>query len=266
MLGVLAILAVVPVVSVGSAAAAPPASRQRLVLNDVHTDTVEVQYADGALRLQTRVGSPPYEFFAPQDVLFQLKDIDGVSRFPVPDLPEFAFLGEPGQPVWLAPESQDPALLFAGWDTESILPGVLRGDVVELSLVDVAGPGRVEVFQNDPLGQPIRNFSSTEPAFRTLRQSVSTHVHANWVFTALGRYRLAFEVRAATADGTAVAPARATYTWYVGGTQAGDVQPEPTQTGSPLSLHRTRPPVRPPNRCALLAPLLAAEAPRRCGG
>lgn len=229
-LGVLALLPVVPVLPGGSAAAAPPASRQRLVLNDVHTDTVDVRYADGALRLQTRVGSPPYEFHAPQDVLFQLKDIDGISRFPVPDLPDYAFLGEPGQPVWLAPETQDPALLFAGWDTEGILPGALRGDVVELSLVDVAGPGRVEVFQNDPAGLPIRIFSSTAAELRTSRQSVSTHVHANWAFTAVGRYRLTFEVRAVTAEGTAVAPVRATYTWYIGGTQAGDVQPESTQT------------------------------------
>ncbi|MEH1128459.1 TIGR03773 family transporter-associated surface protein [Micromonospora sp. CPCC 206061] len=234
-LGMLALLAAVPVVTAGSAGAAPPASRQRVVLNDVHADVIHVEYADGALRLRARAGEVPYDVYDPRDVLFQLKDADQVSRYPVPDVPEYAFLGSPGDPVWIAPQTEIDELLFAGWDTESILPGILAGDTVELSLVDVAGPGRVELFENNPAGGPVRMFSGTDPQFRTLNQSVSEHRHANWAFGALGRYELTFEVRATAADGTVLAPARATYTWYVGGTQASDVAPEATRTALSVS-------------------------------
>jgi surface-anchored protein len=131
----------------------------------------DVRYTDGALRLQTRVDSPSYDFYDPRDVLFQLKDID--------------------------------------------------------------------------------------PAFRTLRQDLSTHVHANWVFTALGRYQLTFEVTATTVDGTPLAPARATYTWYVGGTQPGDMLPDQTQTT--LSVNPTDPPVGTPvTLAASITPASAA--------
>jgi putative ABC transporter-associated repeat protein len=230
-LGMLALLAAVPVVVAGgSAGAAPPASRQRVVVNDVHTDVVHIEYADGALRLRTRVGEAPHDFYDPRDVLFQVKDIDQVSRLGVPDLPEYAFLGSPGDPVWIAPQTEIDELLFAGWDTESIPRGVLEGDTVDLSLVEVAGPGRVEIFGYDGVGMPVRMLSSTDAQLRTLREAVSNHTHANWVFSALGRYELTFEARATTVDGTALAPARATYTWYVGGTQTSDVAPEPTQT------------------------------------
>lgn len=239
-LGMLTLLAAVPVVTAGSAQGAPPASRQRVVLNDLHTDVIHVEYVDGALRLRTRAGEAPYDFHDPRDVLFQLKDVDQVSRFQVPDAPEYGFLGNPGDPVWIAPETEIDELLFAGWDTESILPGVLAGDAVDLSLIEVAGPGRVELFWYQDSG-PARMFSSADPQFRTLRQSVSGHRHANWAFGAPGRYELTFEVRATAADGTPLAPARATYTWYVGGTQAGDVVPESTQ--AQLSVNPANPSV-----------------------
>jgi putative ABC transporter-associated repeat protein len=253
-LGMLALLATVPVVAAGSAGAAPPASRQRVVVNDVHTDVIHVEYADGALRLRSRVGEAPHEFYDPRDVLFQLKDIDQVSRFAVPDMPEYAFLGGPGDPVWIAPMTEIDELLFAGWDTESIPRGVLAGDSIDLSLAEVAGPGRVEIFGYDGVGMPVRMFSGTDAQLRTLREAVSNHTHANWAFTAPGRYQLTFEARATTADGTVLAPARATYTWYVGGTEATDVQSEPTQTtlsvspdtpsvGDPVTLSATVSPV-----------------------
>jgi putative ABC transporter-associated repeat protein len=236
LLGLLAAVAAAPLVVAGGAAGAPPASGLRTVLNDVHTDVIHVEYADGALRMRSRGGELPYDLYEPPDVLFQLKDIDQVSRFSVPDMPEFAFLGGPGDPVWIAPQTEADELVFAGWDTESILPGVLAGDAVDLSLVDVTGPGRVEIFGNDVAGMPVRMFSGTDANIHTLRQSVSSHTHANWAFSALGRYQLTFEARASTANGAPLAPARATYTWYV-----GDVAPEQAQVT--LSVNPAQPSV-----------------------
>ncbi|WP_185845533.1 TIGR03773 family transporter-associated surface protein [Kibdelosporangium aridum] len=210
-------------------AAAVPDSKNRTVLNDVHTDAVDVQYADGRLALKTRVGSAPYQFYEASDVIFQLRD---AGRLAVPDVPEYAFLGPANSPVWIAPQVQDPSLLFAGWDTESVPTGVLAGDTVDLHLRGVTGPGKVEVFQTDGVGQPVRIFSSTDPLYTSRREAVGEghHVHANWAFGAPGRYRLTFEVTAATITGAALSSGPVEYTWYVGGTNPQDVVADATTT------------------------------------
>jgi putative ABC transporter-associated repeat protein len=219
------------VASVGPAGADPgpaPPSKQRTILNDGHTDVLDLQFVGGELKLRTRMGNPPFEFVPASDVLFQLKDIDGLSRFPIPDDPQFAFLGAPGTPVWIAPQDNIEGLLFAGWDTESVLPGTLAGDAVDIHLISVSGPGPVEVFQNGTQGEPLRVFSSQDQNFRTLHQQVAAHVHANWVFSALGRYSLTFEATGADPSGRQLSSGPVTYTWFVGGTAASDVPAEPT--------------------------------------
>ncbi|HCT78270.1 MAG TPA: hypothetical protein DGT23_17175, partial [Micromonosporaceae bacterium] len=206
------------------AVAAEPLSGKRTVLNDVHTDAIDVQYAGGELRLRTRIGNQPYTYAEATEVIFQLKDVPE-SAVQVPDDPMFAFLGPAGDPIWLAPQTQAESLLFAGWDTESIPNGVLAGDTVDLTLTGVKGPGRVEVFQDGSFGEPVRIFSSSDAAFKTLHQPVASHAHANWVFSALGRYELTFKASAAGLESAPV-----TYTWYVGGSTANDIVATPTTT------------------------------------
>ncbi|MDQ7810928.1 TIGR03773 family transporter-associated surface protein [Amycolatopsis sp. A133] len=206
-----------------------PAARLRTVLNDVHTDTVDVQYTDGRLALRTRVGTEPHQYFAPEDVLFQLRDND-VSRIAVPDVPEYSFLGAPGTPVWVAPQVQDFSLLFAGWDTESLPTGTFAGDTIDLRLAGVAGPGALEVFQTDSFGLPLRVFSSRDEGPRSWRQAVGSHVHANWAFTAPGRYTVTFEATATDPAGHRLSSGLVDYTWYVGGTSAADIPAAATTT------------------------------------
>jgi putative ABC transporter-associated repeat protein len=199
-----------------------PAAQPRTVLNDVHTDTVDVQYTDGRLALRTRVGNEPHQYFAPDDVLFQLRDND-VSRIAVPGIPEYSFLGSAGTPVWIAPQVQDFSLLFAGWDTESLTAGTFAGDAVDLRLAGVAGPGALEVFQTDSFGLPLRVFSSRDESHKSLHQAVGSHVHANWAFTALGRYTVTFEATATDTAGRQLSSGLVDYSWYVGGTSAADI-------------------------------------------
>ncbi|MFJ7213658.1 TIGR03773 family transporter-associated surface protein [Amycolatopsis sp. NPDC098790] len=199
-----------------------PAARPRTVLNDVHTDTVDVQYTDGRLALRTRVGNEPHQFFAPEDVLFQLRDNDA-SRIAVPDVPEYSFLGAAGTPVWVAPQVQDFSLLFAGWDTESLSAGTFAGDAIDLRLAGVAGSGALEVFQTDSFGLPLRVFSSRDGGPKSLHQAVGSHVHANWAFSALGRYTVTFEATATDTAGHQLSSGLVDYTWYVGGTSAADI-------------------------------------------
>lgn len=203
--------------------AQPPASGSRLVLHDVHTDVIDVQYTDGRLRLQTRIGSAPYTYKQAEEVIFQLKES---SALEVPGIPEYAFIGAPGDIVWVAPEIQVDGLLFAGWDTQSLSTGVFAGDQLDLELKQVSGPGRLEMFQTGSFGEPIRIFSSTDSAYKKQAVPVHTHAHTNWVFSALGRYELTFQATATLAGGGQVASDPVSYTWVVG----DSVTPAPTAT------------------------------------
>ena len=57
--------------------------------------------------------------------------------------------------MWIAPESQDPELIWPGWDTETIPAGALKDDVVDLTLVAAHGPAA---------GTPIWQIPQTQKA------------------------------------------------------------------------------------------------------
>ncbi|MEV6281985.1 TIGR03773 family transporter-associated surface protein [Kribbella sp. NPDC051770] len=224
-----------------SAADAPPE-----VLRAVHTDVLHTTYDGARLQLRTRIGNGDYREADPAGLVFNLED-RGTARVEPPDLPAFGFLGSPGAPVWIAPESQDPELLWPGWDTETIPAGALAGDAVDLTLVSAAGPGAVEVFFNydEFAGSVPRLFSSADPAYRTVRQPVGRHVHANWAFTQLGTYSLVFEATARTPDGRALTSGPVTYTFAVGGYEPPTVTP-PTSPPTTAPTTPTPPPTSPP--------------------
>jgi putative ABC transporter-associated repeat protein len=200
------------------------------VLNDVHTDLLFAQYAGGRLDVRTRIGNGTEATFAdPADVLVQLFDTD-TSRIAVPDLPDYAFLGAAGTPIWVAPEIQDFALVWPGWSTEGVAAGAVAGDSVGFHLRDVRGPGRLEVFASGPVGEPLRYFSSADPAYTSGSWPIASHAHANWVFTALGRYVLTFEVTASLPGGQAVSSGPVELSWYVGGASTADIPVAATVT------------------------------------
>ncbi|WP_405061579.1 choice-of-anchor M domain-containing protein [Kribbella sp. NBC_01505] len=217
------------------------------VLRAVHTDVLHTTYDGTALKLATRVGTGTYREADPAGLIFNLEDA-GSARVELPDLPAFSFLGTPGSTVWMAPESQDPELIWPGWDTETIPAGALRDDTVDLTLLNAEGPGAVEVFANydEFTGVVPRIFSSADPAYKTLHQPTGRHVHANWSFAAQGTYHLTFEASAVTAAGTAVTSGLITYTWVVGPYEPV-TEPTPTPTTTPSSTPSTTPrPSTPP--------------------
>lgn len=176
-----------------------PASGHKRVVGAVHTDTVSVYLDDGRLTLDSKadidvdgdgvvdVGSR----LSTRETLFHL---DG-GETSVPDLPAYAFLGAPGTPIWLAPQTQDHTLIWPGFSTEDPnLTGRIDGGAVSLALVATEGPGEVELYLQS--GSTVtRTFSSREalPAWKT---GVPQHTHMNWVFSAPGTYRLTFEATA----------------------------------------------------------------------
>ncbi|TDC30061.1 hypothetical protein E1211_24940 [Micromonospora sp. 15K316] len=205
-------------------AATPAQAQEGVVLSRGHTDAVDVHYEDGQLRLKVHDDTvQPSTTRDPRDVTFQVLPQAAVE---VPDLAEYAFLGPAGSTIWLLPMTQDPNLLWPGWNTTTLQAGVFQGDKVRLSLVNVAGPGRVSVFMTDPVGQPLIKFRSDDGLPDAIDVPIGTHAHANWVFSALGSYTLTFRADATLSNGTTVSTGPVTYHFVVGELPDPDPQVE----------------------------------------
>jgi surface-anchored protein len=124
----------------------------------------------------------------------------------VPANPGFAFLGEPGAPVWILPQSSNPNLLFLGVAAEDIRPGTFVGDRIEMVLKEVDGPGHFSVFAVGGFGTPEKFLDSRDGITEAdvLPLSAGSHSHLNWAFTEPGLYRIRLEGRATLAATGAV--------------------------------------------------------------
>lgn len=123
---------------------------------------------------------------------------------PAPDGPDYAFLGvEPGTPLHVVPQTQAPDVVWLGWNTQDprVVDAIGQGASLRLDALD--GPGDVFVFlQEGVSGPPNVLWDSGEPLPQELWMEVNTHVHANWVFTEPGIYRLDVTMLADLTDGT----------------------------------------------------------------
>ena len=227
----------------GAATAAPgpaPESSTRTVLTNTHVDVLSVGVAAGQLTLHTkadleRAGTRLY----PDDVIVNVED---AAHAVVPDDPAYAFLGEPGTDAWIAPETRSEGIVWPGFDTEGLAADAVDGGAVDIVLTSATGPGRVEIWTEAGSG-PERIFSSAPGSglSNVLAFPAGTHRHANWGFTAPGRYLLNFEVRAAI-DGVPRA-ASATVRFHVGPVPPGvattttlTAEPAEVTAGLPVTL------------------------------
>jgi surface-anchored protein len=214
------LLATAGALVVATAVAPGPAfAAEQVVLSKGHVDAVDVHYDDGALSLKVRDDTvSPAVTRDPADVVFHA--LPG-SQTTVPDVPSYAFLGPPGTPVWVLPQVQDADLLWPGWETLNLPTGVFAGEKVELSLVGVQGPGRVSVFVNDPFGGAQVLFRSDDGLPDAIDVATRVHAHANWAFSATGRYTLKFQADATLTNGTPVSTGPVDYTFVVGDLTTG---------------------------------------------
>ncbi|MGL5930257.1 MAG: TIGR03773 family transporter-associated surface protein [Dermatophilaceae bacterium] len=123
-----------------------------------------------------------------------------------------------GQSVHLLPLTQDPQLLWPGWSTEALAGHRYPG--ADIVVHEVRGPGTVHVFSSGSLGggvRPVLADGGTDlPG--TIGVPRPAHVHANWVFTRPGTYRMVVSATGRGSGGERSAPSRrATYTVVVGG-------------------------------------------------
>lgn len=180
-----------------------------------HVDVLDVNYAAGALTLGVLDGSGGAEVErAPADVVF---GVPAAAKVTVPAGSAWSFLGTPGATAWVLPQSQNPALLFAGWNTFGVPADAVRPGSLTVRLTSVSGPGRFSVYTTGTFGTPARLFDSGDglPDARTV--AAATHAHANWAFSAAGSYTATFEATATLTGGATVTTGPQPFTFTVTG-------------------------------------------------
>lgn len=189
--------AAIMVGTAGTAAAEP--------ISTGHVDVVDVDYASGALTVQLLDSTGTERDPADVDLV-----VLPAAETTVPDNAAYAFLGTPGDPVWILPQTQQANLLWPGWNTTDVPAGVFQS--LRLSLVGVTG-GELAVYTTG-LGGPAVLFDSGDglPDHRPL--AVGAHSHANWAFDGPGTYTVTFRVSGTLTTGATVSD-EATYTFTV---------------------------------------------------
>lgn len=194
-------------------AAAVPAQAAPVTISKGHVDVVDIGYADGSLELvlHDETVDPPVER-DPADVLLEV--LPGAETT-VPSGSAYSFLGDSGDLVWILPQEQNPDLLYAGWAGHDLPTGVLTNDTVQLSLVGVAGPADVSLFDITSTGSPDIKFDSGNGLPDAVPVEANAHHHTNWAFEAEGDYTLTFQATGTLNDGTPVNSPEVSYHFTV---------------------------------------------------
>lgn len=144
----------------------------------------------------------------PDETVLRVHD---TALLPVPEGEGYEFLGvAAGEEVHVIPQTQDPEVVWLGWNTQDpeVMDTIDRG--VTMSLVGVEGPGDLVVYlQSGAFEEPDvlwdNRIDEPQPAWIP----VNTHTHANWVFTEPGVHLVHLEITAELVDGTTVSDTRA---------------------------------------------------------
>ncbi|WP_022928861.1 choice-of-anchor M domain-containing protein [Patulibacter americanus] len=197
------------------------------VLHKGHVDAIAPLVQDGRFQLQVNDDTllyGPKAYRGVDDVLFAVSD----EAKAISPGGAYALFAPAGEPLWLIPQGQNPAAVWAGWSTEndSLRNGAFAGGAAGLfdfELVDHDGPGEVYDFQTGGFGQimPVwtsdRALRAANPAWKD-RWTVpaGSHVHSNWVFTRPGAHHLTFRVSGTRSSDGARLSATARYHFFVG--------------------------------------------------
>jgi hypothetical protein len=132
------------------------------------------------------------EYFPATDALLFVKY---EARGFIPAGAQWSFLGTAGSEVWTLPKVEDPLLLFLGFGAEEIDAGVFTGDLLNISLKSITGPGHLAVYDTDSFGAPVVWMNSRDGIDGSDVRAVPTGLHQdlNWAFSAPGDYSVFFE-------------------------------------------------------------------------
>ncbi|WP_188757164.1 choice-of-anchor M domain-containing protein [Microbacterium album] len=196
-------------------AAAPQQCTPGLVLDNGHIDAFNVSAANGKAVLQLKEDVTGHQVIREAEtVLLRVKESAFRSNIPA---------GTPGAPSgYVLPLTQDPNLIWPGWDTNRTSPSGHTD--VSIHITGVDGPGRIHLYSQQPFGglrSLLTDGGYTLPG--TIREPVPAHTHAQWVFTEKGIYKLtAHAVATDPRTGTTLTTGSHTYTFQVGDVPLGD--------------------------------------------
>ncbi|MBB4662854.1 choice-of-anchor M domain-containing protein [Conexibacter arvalis] len=174
-----------------------PVAEARTTISSGHVDAVSARLSGGRLHSVvkdgTRAGRVVWR--DPASVVIRVVPKAAV-RLPA----GLGFVGPRGARVWMIPQVQRAGVVWAGWNTEAIGRGQLRGGV-RWTLRRVSGPGKVVIFQTGSFGSSSVLFNSGSRLPQATTIPVGTHAHGNWAFTRRGTYRLTYRLSARAANG-----------------------------------------------------------------
>lgn len=200
----------------------------RKLLYHSHNDALYGTYKNDKLTVMAVDGQQVTD---QEKVCFRLApdaDADGndVSTLTVPDDGSLDFLGEPGSTVWAAPQSADWTdswrPIWSGLGAfdpaheAGEIPDNFVDDVMHFDLVEMDGPGDVNVFFSSRVGDPERLFSSADEDMRTITYDVGGHGHFTWTFSQPGIYEMTWQGRAELKGGGVERSEPVTQYWLVG--------------------------------------------------
>ncbi|MBF6620444.1 MAG: choice-of-anchor M domain-containing protein [Patulibacter sp.] len=188
-----------------------PVARGEKTLADGHVD-VGPRFVDGRWTLMVHDDAAKAEdgsasvWRHPERTVLRVTDD---ALLDVPDDETYGFLpAKPGDRVHVVPQTQNPDVVWVGWNTQDpeVMERIDRG--VTMTLTGVQGPGDLVVYlQSGDFGDPQVLWDSTaqpKPAW----VDVNTHTHANWVFSRPGVYLVRVRIAAELIDGTSVSDTR----------------------------------------------------------
>ena len=187
-------------------AADEEASTESAVIDTGHVD-IGPRMVDGQWSVALRDDSGAHPVWRdPDRTVLRVSD---AALMAAPTGSDYAFMGaQAGEQYYVVPQTQNPDVVWLGWNTQD--PGVVsaidRG--ATMSIGSVAGPGRTWMFlQDGTFGKPRLLVDGQSGQAQDVWVDASTHVHANWVFTAPGVYTAALTFSARTTDGRQVSAA-----------------------------------------------------------
>ncbi|WP_237218693.1 choice-of-anchor M domain-containing protein, partial [Rothia nasimurium] len=229
----------------------------RYLLTDGHVD-IKATLAGGALALalkdETRQITTDTTERSLNEVAFGVAEAARFTRTPQLMAPELDFLGPAGSEFYGLPQTQQPGIIWPGWNTQDVDYSQLTGPVT-LHLVPKTLPQGASygVYEQDFAGAVTLHAvggAALEQAKTAISIDFATHAHANWVFTTPGTYAFDVYYSAPLPDGT-TARSETQQTVFAVGQQAIDdcltavAEPSPEPTVEPTVEPSAEPTVEP---------------------
>ena len=197
------------------------------VLKAGHAD-IGVNFDEGAWDLHIHNHEPDTEY-EPSEALLYVGSESRVIRSGDSANAAYDFLGVPsGSAVFVLPQVENTNLLFLGIGGEELAEDLLDGDIANLRLASVSGPGEFSVWQSGLTPTTPRLVMATSDGidgFDQFEVAAGSHAHLNFAFTKIGIYEVTFVASGIDTDGNATDSGQVTYYFQVGNTvDAIDVQ------------------------------------------